>query len=212
VRFLFILAFFATAIIRADVLIDQISIIVDKSIIKASDIDRDVRLTEFLNSEPVHIDQADRRVAAKRLIEQALLRSEIQRGGYPQAKETGVDAEIQKLINSRFATEGAMQGSLKAYGLNIIQLRERLRWQLTLMQFIDLRFGSAVVVEQSSIDTYINAHRTELLRSNPKASESQLRSQTRDILVDEGENKLLYSWLDERRKDADIKFMEEGLT
>jgi hypothetical protein len=42
-------------------LLDQIAVVVDKSIIKDSDIERDIRLMQFLNSEPLHIEQEERR-------------------------------------------------------------------------------------------------------------------------------------------------------
>ncbi len=46
------------------VLIDRVAIVVGQSIIKDSDIDREVRVTEFLNDAPLHIDSAEKAKAS----------------------------------------------------------------------------------------------------------------------------------------------------
>ena len=44
-----------------EVLLDRIAVVVDESIIKDSDIERDIRITEFLNREPLAINQAEKK-------------------------------------------------------------------------------------------------------------------------------------------------------
>ncbi len=198
-------------VLQADVLIDRIAIVVGKSIIKDSDIDRDVRITEFLNREPLHVDQVERQKAAKRLIDQVLLRSEIRQGGYPGPTGQEVDSQMNGLVRNRFASEEALESSLKTYGIDKTKVRDQLRWQLTILQFVDLRFKPAAIVPDSSVDAYYREHKTALRRNFPQASEKELLAQAKDVLVGEQENQLLYSWLDERRKDTQIKYLEDRL-
>jgi len=47
---------------------------VANQVITESQIDDEVRLTEFLNQEPLNLDPAEKKKAAARLIEQALVR------------------------------------------------------------------------------------------------------------------------------------------
>src|ERR1035441_6480073 len=64
------------------VVIDRIAVIVDKHVIKASDIGRDVRVTEFLNREPLNMNADVKKKAAERLIDQTVIREEVEKGGY----------------------------------------------------------------------------------------------------------------------------------
>jgi hypothetical protein len=193
-------------------LIDQIAVVVDKSIIKDSDIRRDICLTQFLDNEPLRIDLTEKKNAAGRLIDQTFLREEIQIGGYPQATEQVVNSAIAGLENTRFHSEAALQTALKQYDLDESELREQLRWQLTVLQFIDSRFKTAVIVQDSTVDAYYREHLSVLKKSAPKASAEELRLQARNILEGEAVNRLLDSWLQQKRKEAKITFLEGGLT
>lgn len=193
-------------------LLDQIAVVVDKSIVKDSAIRRDIRLTQFLDNEPLRIDLAEKRKAAGRLIDQTLLREEIRIGGYPEATEQAVNSAIASLETTRFHSEAALQTSLKKYDLDEAELRDQLRWQLTVLHFIDSRFHTAASVPDSAVDTYYQEHLSALKKSSPKASEEDLRLQARTILEGENVNRLLDSWLQERRKGAKISFLEGGLT
>ena len=61
-------------------IIDRIAIIVGKQVIKDSDITREIRLTSFLNTDPLDLGPGARRRAANRLIDQALIRNEMRLG------------------------------------------------------------------------------------------------------------------------------------
>ncbi len=65
------------------VVIDQIAVVVGRAIVKDSDIDRDLRVTEFLNGDRVSENESARKAAVNRLIDQAFIRREIQVGDYP---------------------------------------------------------------------------------------------------------------------------------
>jgi hypothetical protein len=192
-------------------LLDQIAIVVEKSIIKESDIKRDIRLMQFLNNEPLRIDHEERRKAAGKLIDQILLREEIQTAGYPEATDQEVNSQIAALENTRFHSESALQMSLAKYSLDEAELREQLRWQLTVLQFIDLRFKAAAITQDAAVEEYYRDHVSALKKSSPRASVDDLHLQAREILVGEEVNRLLDSWLEERRKKVKISFLEDGL-
>jgi hypothetical protein len=191
--------------------IDRIAIVVGKSIIKDSDIDRDIRVTQFLNNEPLHITQEERQRTARKLIDQVFLREEIRTGDYPAATDQEINSQLAAAGKNRFATEAAFQSVLAKYDLDEPELREQVRWQLTVLHFIEARFKPAVIVQDSAIDEYIRQHEPALRKNNRRASADDLRSRARDILIGEEVNRLLFSWLDERRKDSKISFHEDGL-
>ena len=76
-------------ILKSAVIVDRIAVILDKHAIKASDIDRDLATTEFLNGEALKFSGDARRKAANRLIEQTIIHDEIAKGGIPVGAADG---------------------------------------------------------------------------------------------------------------------------
>ena len=167
------------------VLIDQIAIVVDQSIIKDSDIERDIRVTEFLNHEPLNLNLAERKKTANKLIDQALIRREIREGDYQWATATQASDQLEYLIKKRYPSRAAYQRALKTYGFDEADLREQFRWQLTVLQFIDARFAPSVVMPEGG-----------------SGDKTKLEAEV---------NRLFFAWLEQQRKDAKIVFHEEGL-
>jgi hypothetical protein len=193
------------------VLIDQIAVVVEQSIIKDSDIDLDIRVTEFLNSEPLRAGTTEKKNAAAKLINQVFLRNEIRQGGYTRATKQQAQAQLEALIAQRFQTQGAFHAALARYGLDEDTLLKQFQWQLTVLSFIDARFKPAVVVSDAAVDNYYSEHLASLRKEHPKDSADTLRAQVRDVLSGEEVNRLFFSWLDEHRKSAKIDFHESGL-
>ena len=72
--------------------IDRIAVVVGNQVITESEVILEARLTAFLNGQPLDLSAAPRRAAAERLVDQQLIRSEMQVGGYPMPPETAGDA------------------------------------------------------------------------------------------------------------------------
>jgi len=183
--FCYLLPFLANMALSG-VLIDQIAIVVDQSIIKDSDIKRDVRVTEFLNHEPLNLGLAERKKAANQLIDQTFIRQEIRDGDYPWATVKQANDELASLIKKRYPSQASFQRALKTYGLDEADLREQFRWQLTVLEFINARFAPSVVLPEGDA-------------SDKSKTDAEV-------------NRLFFAWLDQHRKDAKIVFHEEGLT
>ena len=209
-RFVFLLL--AAALAAWAVVIDQIAIVIGDSIIKDSDIDRDIRGTDFMNGVPLDLGNAARKKAASRLIDQVFIRREIELGDYPDASWKQTDQQIQRLERQRFKTEAAFDAALKRYGFNEVDLRTLLQWQLTILSFIDIRFKPAVLVMDEDIQKYYNEHATELAREHPgKSSLDDLREQIRQTRTEEGINKQFFAWLDQQRKNNNVQYLEASL-
>lgn len=202
---------FAIALILPAVIIDRIAIVVRNSIIKDSDIDRDIRVTDFLNGRPLNFSASARKEAADRLIAQALIRREIRLGDYPMATLQDADEQLDSLESERFKTQAALDRALERYGLTELDLRTQFQWQLTVLRFIDLRFKPAVMVTDQEADAYYREHEAELRHDHPKQSLDELKSDARDVIVGERVNKLFFDWLNQQRGDTKIVFHEASL-
>jgi hypothetical protein len=202
----------ATPLRIGAVIVDRIAIRVENAIVKDSDIDRSIRVTEFLNDQPLHFNASERREAGKRLLDQAFIKREIQIGDYPQATWEEADQQLAALKKNRYKTDAAFNQALSRYGLVEPDLRFEFQWQLTVLQFVDLRFKPAVLVNDDEIAKYYSAHTAALRKANPgKTTLEQLTPSIRDILTGEKVNDQFFAWLDEQRQNKRVEYHEEGL-
>src|SRR5690349_5354789 len=70
------------------VVLDRIAVVVGKHVIKTSDIDRDLRVTEFINQQGIDFGTTAKHQSAERLIDQELIREEIITGSYRRPPES----------------------------------------------------------------------------------------------------------------------------
>ena len=197
---------------QAAVVIDRIAVVVGKHAIKASDIDRDLRVTEFQNRTPLDLSAAAKRKSAERLIDQSVIRDEIATGGYDRASNAEAEAMLGQIRRERYDGSAVrMRQELARYSLSEQNLREELLWQLTVLRFIDERFISAVLVADQDIRDYYNQHLTQLKREYPRDySFTALESKIRSILQGEEVNKQFEAWLEEARKNQRIEYKQEA--
>jgi hypothetical protein len=194
------------------VVIDRIAVVVGNTIVKDSDINRDIRVTDFLNDRPLDLGEAARKEAAERLINQALIRREIRIGDYPTASLQQADEQLNRVESTRFKSVSAFDRSLERYGLSELELRTEFQWQLTVLQFIDSRFKPAVLISDQEVNNYYREHEAALRRQFPgKTTEAQLDEDIRNILTGEKVNQLFFAWLDDQRKNTKIQFLEKNL-
>jgi hypothetical protein len=195
------------------VVLDRIAVIVGKHVIKISDIDGDLRLTAFLNREPVATEPDNKRHSAERLIDQEIIRQEIISGGFRRPAESQA-AELQgQLTKDRFGgSEARLRVELVHYGLSVSDLREQLLWQLTVLSFIDQRFQAGTAVTDEDVRSYYNQHLADLGRQNPQArSYEALEQQIRKLLEGERVNQSFNQWLSEARGRYRIEYKQEAL-
>ncbi|HLH04268.1 MAG TPA: hypothetical protein VKX25_16005 [Bryobacteraceae bacterium] len=194
------------------VVIDRIAIVVSNSIVKDSDISRDLRVTEFLNNQPLDLSEAARKVSANRLVDQIFIRKEIEIGDYPVVSWQEASRQVDLLVQKEFKSEAALENRLSRYGITAPDLISHFLWELTVLRFVDVRFKPAVLVTDADIQQYYTQHAAELQREHPgKSSLNDLRGVISDILTGERVNKLFFAWLDDQRKQNKIKYYERTL-
>lgn len=166
--------------------VDRIALVIGKKVVTESELLDDLRLTEFINDQPLDLAPAARREAAEHLADQELIRQELELSGYspPSAKEA--DATLRKFRQDRFHSVAAYRAAMRKYGIDEEQLKQRLLWQLTALQFTDLRFGS-----------------------EPSEADSQSADRATDAGAG-GADQQMEAWLKQARGNTKIVFMPEA--
>ncbi len=141
------------------VVVDRIAVVVGKTVITESEVIQEARLTEFLNQAPLELGPEARRAAAERLVDQQLIRNEMEIGGYPSPPAAEADAMLRRFREEHYGTDAEFQAALAKYGITEEQLKQHFLWQLAVMRFTDLRFGMGLAAATA---TEGNANRTGL--------------------------------------------------
>jgi parvulin-like peptidyl-prolyl isomerase len=201
-----------TSALYGATVMDRLAVVVNRNVIKASDIDRDLRVTEFLNGEAADFSSAARRKAAERLIEQILLRQEISSGGFRRASAEEAAALLNRIRQDRFGgSEARMRAELAKFRLTEDDLREQLQWQLTVLRFIDQRFRSGVLVTDEEVRAYYDQHKADLERQYPRDNRFEtLAPKIRASLEGERVNQNFAESIEQARKRSRIRFLQEA--
>jgi hypothetical protein len=196
----------------AGIIVDRMAVIVGKHVIKTSDIERDLRLTEFLNREQLKINSDEKHRSAERLIDQEIIRQELLTAGFRRPTDTNATALEAQLRQERFqGSEPRLREALARYGLTEDQLREQFVWQLTVLSFIDQRFRAGTLVTDEDLRSYYDQHLAELRRQYPQDSSFKaLEPNIRASLEGERVNQNFTQWLEQARKRYHIEYKQEA--
>jgi hypothetical protein len=124
--------------------VDRVAVVVGAAVITESEVLDELRLTEFLNSQPLDTSPEQRRAAAERLVDQQLIRKEMEIGHYPEPSASEAEAMLQTFRQQHFPAPAAFRAALEKYGITEDQLKRHLLWQMTAMRFTDVRFRPAI--------------------------------------------------------------------
>lgn len=213
-RLRIILALSMGVLLHGAVVLDRVAVAVGRRAIKTSDIDRELRVTSFLNRQPLETSSQARRKAADRLVDQELIRQEVANGGYAAVTDADANRVIGDLRRDRFGnSEQRLRSELGRYGINEQELRQELVWQLTVLRFIDQRFRLGVLVTDEDVQTYYDAHLADLRREYPKDSRLKtLEPRIRQSLEGERINQAFDEWLKQVRQRTRIEYHEEAFS
>jgi hypothetical protein len=193
-------------------IIDRIAISVGDQVITQAQIDDEVRITAFLNDDKLDLSAAQKKRAADRLIEQALVKREMEFSHYPLPALSDADASL-KILKARYPTEEAFQQALRQYDISEDDLRVRLLWQLTLLRFIDYRFRPGILVSDSDVQAYYQQQLAQWRSQHvdPVPSLEDARQQIEEILTQQRIDESLDRWLAEARTQVKIRYQDESL-
>lgn len=193
-------------------IIDRIAISVGNQVVTENQIDEEIRLTAFLNQEKVDLDNAERKKAAGRLIEQTLVRREMEFSRYPQPSASDA-AQSLEALKARYKTEVEYQQALAAGGITEDGLKRRLLWQATLLRFIDYRFRPGIQIPDAEVQAAYQQQLDKWKQEGiqPVPSLEDVRSSIEQTLTEQHIDQALDRWLADTRTQVAIRFRDEAL-
>jgi hypothetical protein len=202
-----LLLFLAVFACRAEV-IDQIAVVVGNSVITESEILREIRLTAFLNGEPLDFSPASKRKTAERLVEQRLVANEISGSLYPLPTQAAAQ-DMLKQIKDRFPNPAAYQQELLRVGVSEEELKAHLARQLATLSFLDFRFRPGIQIAEDEMRKYFDERlEPDLKKAQPEGTFSlnDYRSQVQEGLIGERIDTASDAWMKQVRNRTRIEF------
>jgi hypothetical protein len=192
--------------------VDRVAVTIRNQVITELEIDEELRVAALLNHKPLQNDLQARRDAADRLVEQFLIRRDIQESAYPAPGQADIDNYVAQ-VEDDFGGSANLRRALEAYALSSEVLRRHLALQLTTLRYVEYRFRSDSVVTESDIASYYAREVAEARSGGtpaPPALEAS-RNSIRQILTEERTDEALNSWLEEARKRYNIVYLDRSL-
>jgi len=198
---------------HADI-IDRIAASVGSRVIAVSDLEREIRVTAFLNGVPPDFSSAARHQTAQRMIEQKLIQRELETSRYPVPDPSEIDPILTDFRTENFKDAEEYRNALKERGITEQDIRDELLWQRTLLRFIEVRFRPAVQVTDQEIQDYFDQVVAPAARTahpgEPVALEDY-RSEIEETLSGQRVDREVDAWLREARKRTEIVIHEDAL-
>jgi hypothetical protein len=192
-------------------IIDRIAVSVGSRVITETDLDREIRITAFLNNAKPDFSPASKRETANRMVDQTLVRSELEASRYPEPTAAETEAALAD-EKARFGDDAAYRRVLASDGVNEDDLKARLAWQLMLVRFIGVRFRPGIQISDADIIKYFNEHmRAGLLEAHPGQTPSvdDYRAGIEQTLIGQAADLQVEQWLKEARRRNRIQYHDE---
>ena len=177
--------------------VDRVAVVVGDKVITESEVLDDLRLTEFLNQQPLDLSPARRREAAEKMVDQQLIRNEMDTARYQQPDTEKADAMLANFRGEHLRSDSAWRAALAKYGLNEAQVKQRLLWQFSVIQFTDARFQPEVALPPPP-----NVQTANRMRAGVTPPPAGQTGQTVDQLLDQ--------WLKQQRSSTRVVFKQEA--
>jgi hypothetical protein len=199
------------AVLSAEI-IDRIAVTVDDTVITESHVLLRIRLAAFQNGEKPDFSPQKKRDAADKLVEQILIRREIESAKYPASESPDIEPAIIEL-KKRYGGDSGFQKALAEYNVTEQEVRDQLKWQLTLIPFIDVRFKPGVQIPERDLrEFYAKTFVPEWQKTGqgtPPSFEDS-RESIEETMTGQRADQALDFWLGEARRQARIKFHPEA--
>ena len=197
---------------RAEI-IDRIAVSVGNRVIAESDLDREIRVAAFLDGVKPDFSPAGKRATAERMVEQVLIRRELETSRYPVPSAAEVAPALEAFQKERFPNSGDYRHALADYGIADRDVEDLLLWQRTLLLFIEVRFQSGVQVSGQDIQEYFEKvvqPAAEAAHPGQPLALEDYRDRIEQTLTGQRADREMDTWLKEVRKSTEIVFHDEA--
>jgi hypothetical protein len=201
------------AALRAGETVERVVVVVNGRPILLSEQEAALQREALLAAKPVATGDDERHAVLERMVDQELLRGEMERSTFQHASASEVDQKIQELRKTFSGTESeaGWNAVLGRYGVSPEELRSAIAFELDTLRLIDLRLRPAAQPDQASIEEY---YRGTYLPSLHKAGTKPqalngVRETIKELLVQQKLGELTTAWLQSLRAQADIRWIVE---
>jgi len=207
-----VLALIAFALPAPAEIIDRIAVSVGNRVIAESDLHREIRVAAFLDGVKPDFSPAGRRATAERMVEQVLIRRELEISRYPVPSAADVAPVLEAFQKEHYPNNGDYQRALADYGIADQDVKDLLLWQRTLLLFIEVRFQSGVQVTGQDIQEYFDKTvkpAAEAAHPGQPIALEDYRDRIEQTITGQLADREMDTWLKEARKRSEIVFHDE---
>jgi hypothetical protein len=207
-----LLLLLAAPLFSQGVIVDRIAVSVGNQVVTSTDIEREIRVGSFLNATAPDLSPGSRRAAAGQLVEQTLVRKELENSRYPVPAASEIEPLFDQLLKSRYPEPGSLTVALQAAGITEQDVRDELLWQRILLSFLDVRFRPAVQVSDAEIQDYFDKTvkpAAEAAHPGQTIALADYHDQIETALTGQKEDQEMDKWLADSKKHAAIVYHDE---
>jgi hypothetical protein len=192
-------------------IIDRIAVSVGNRVITETDLDREIRITAFLNNAKPDFSPANKRETAERMVDQALVRNELEASRYPPPSAADTEAALQ-------GGEGALRRRCRVPPA-LARVRHRRRRS---EGPVDVATDAGALHRRAlparhpdrrcEIQKYFDEHmRAGLMQAHPGQTPSvdDYREGIEQTLIGQAADQQVEQWLKEARRRTHIQYHDE---
>ena len=193
----------ATAAAMPGEIIDRIAATVGRQVITESQVTEEIRVSALLDGKAADWSDVNRTRTLNRLIDQTLIRREIDATRFQQAK-VDEGAKLQMQLKSAMKDFDA---ALNANHLSEAIVARHLQWQVTLLRFVEYRFKPSVEVTEADLKEFY-ATQAETWKKEGKSVPplDDVRADLERLLTSKYVDQALDRWLGDQRTQTSIVF------
>jgi hypothetical protein len=199
------------ATLRAGETVERVVVVVNSRPILLSELEGALQREALLAAKPVATGEDERHAVLERMVDQELLREEMERSTFQHAAATEVDQNIQELRKTfpEAASDAGWTSVLARYGVSSEELRSAIAFERDTLRLIDLRLRPAAQPDQASIEEYYRG--TYLPSVHHAGTKPQplngVRDTIKELLIQQKLAELTTGWLQSLRAQADIRWV-----
>ncbi len=198
----------AAALSCAGEIIDRIAATIGQQVITDRQVIEQTRLTAAIEGIPVDLSAENKRKVLDRMIEQALVRREIEFTKFPSAAASET-APLLKQIKERYSNDEAFRRALAEYGVSEQALEQYLVWQVTFLRFVEYRFQPSVQITETEIKQEYRRQRAAMIANHQSPPTlDQMRPQLERVIRQRLTDAALDRWLGEMRTQYEILYYD----
>ena len=158
-----------------------------------------------------NVVSVSRKAEIDSLIDLELIRQELENFSLGSEDAVDLDARVKKL-RDRLEEKGGFVRLLDQLGLQESELNSYLKFQLSILDFVEYRFSPFAEVSEAEIEAYYNdTFGPQLLEPGGETPPlAEVSGRIEEILEAENINEALEQWLMETRSNARIEYFDEN--